>query len=75
MMGFTPGFAYLWAGFQVGDPRLANPRTHVPAGSVGIAGNQTGEYPRIRREDAVDRAYGCGLYDRIVNRISCFHGR
>ncbi len=46
MMGFVPGFAYL-LGLDPGlaTPRLATPRTHVPAGSVGIAGNQTGIYP------------------------------
>ncbi|MCB2209328.1 5-oxoprolinase subunit PxpB [bacterium] len=46
MMGFTPGFAYL-LGLDPGleTPRLANPRTRVPAGSVGIAGGQTGVYP------------------------------
>jgi KipI family sensor histidine kinase inhibitor len=46
MMGFTPGFAYL-LGLDPGlaTPRLANPRTFVPAGSVGIAGAQTGIYP------------------------------
>ena len=46
MMGFTPGFAYL-LGLNPGlaTPRLATPRTHVPAGSVGIAGGQTGIYP------------------------------
>ncbi len=45
-LGFVPGFAYL------GDlpkdlvtPRLASPRKRVPAGSVGVAGNQTGVYP------------------------------
>lgn len=46
MLGFLPGFAYM--GFldeQIAAPRLANPRTLVPAGSVGIAGNQTGIYP------------------------------
>lgn len=45
--GFAPGFAYLvsadWA-FEV--PRLAQPRTRVPAGSVGLAGEFTGAYPR-----------------------------
>lgn len=45
--GFAPGFAYL-AG---GDPRLAvprrkSPRTHVPAGSVGLAGEFSGVYPK-----------------------------
>jgi KipI family sensor histidine kinase inhibitor len=45
-LGFTPGFAYLGplpASLRV--PRLASPRRHVAAGSVGLAGNQTGIYP------------------------------
>jgi KipI family sensor histidine kinase inhibitor len=45
--GFAPGFAYL-AG---GDPRLVVPRRNaprpsVPAGSVGLAGEFSGIYPR-----------------------------
>lgn len=46
MMGFTPGFAYL-LGLDPGlsTPRLSSPRTQVPAGSVGLAGGQTGIYP------------------------------
>jgi KipI family sensor histidine kinase inhibitor len=45
--GFAPGFAYLVGG----DPRLAvprrsEPRTKVPAGSVGLAGEFSGVYPR-----------------------------
>jgi KipI family sensor histidine kinase inhibitor len=45
--GFAPGFAYLVGG----DPRLAvprrsDPRTAVPAGSVGLAGEFSGIYPR-----------------------------
>lgn len=46
MMGFTPGFVYL-IGLNpaLAAARLATPRTHVPAGSVGIAGSQTGIYP------------------------------
>ena len=47
MLGFSPGFPYLG---QVPDtiamPRLAEPRATVPAGSVGIAGSQTGIYPQ-----------------------------
>ncbi len=45
--GFLPGFGYL-----VGDddrlhvPRRADPRTRVPAGAVGLAGEFTGAYPR-----------------------------
>jgi len=46
MMGFTPGFAYL-IGLDpaLATPRRETPRTRVPAGSVGIAGHQTGIYP------------------------------
>lgn len=46
MLGFTPGFAYL-GGLDpaLAAPRRAIPRTRVPAGSVGIAGAQTGIYP------------------------------
>jgi KipI family sensor histidine kinase inhibitor len=60
--GFAPGFAYLTGG----DPRLAvprrdEPRTTVPAGAVGLAGEYSGVYPRsspggwqlIGRTDAV----------------------
>jgi inhibitor of KinA len=46
MIGFMPGFAYMGSVDQrIASPRKANPRTHVPAGSVGIAGSQTGIYP------------------------------
>ena len=45
--GFAPGFAYLVGG----DPRLvvprrSEPRSSVPAGAVGLAGEFTGIYPR-----------------------------
>lgn len=45
--GFAPGFAYLTGG----DPRLTvprrdEPRTAVPSGSVGLAGEYSGVYPR-----------------------------
>ena len=45
--GFAPGFAYLTGG----DPRLSvprrdEPRTTVPAGAVGLAGEYSGVYPR-----------------------------
>lgn len=45
--GFAPGFAYL-RGLDPGlhAARLDSPRTRVPAGSVGIAGEFTGVYPR-----------------------------
>lgn len=60
--GFAPGFAYLVGGdprLQV--PRRETPRTSVPAGSVGLAGEFSGVYPRaspggwqlIGRTDAV----------------------
>ena len=46
MLGFSPGFPYLGTVPEpLAMPRLATPRTLVPAGSVGIAGNQTGIYP------------------------------
>jgi KipI family sensor histidine kinase inhibitor len=45
-LGFVPGFAYLGdLPKELVTPRLATPRRKVPAGSVGIAGNQTGVYP------------------------------
>src|SRR5438094_8204433 len=45
-LGFVPGFAYLGElQEELVTPRLASPRRKVPAGSVGIAGNQTGVYP------------------------------
>ncbi len=46
MMGFLPGFAYLGGmDERIATPRKSTPRTKVPAGSVGIAGKQTGIYP------------------------------
>ncbi|MCL2497989.1 MAG: 5-oxoprolinase subunit PxpB [Symbiobacteriaceae bacterium] len=46
MLGFTPGFPYLGGlSPRIACPRLATPRTLVPAGSVGIAEEQTGIYP------------------------------
>ncbi len=45
-LGFVPGFAYLGELPEaLVTPRLVVPRRRVPAGSVGIAGNQTGVYP------------------------------
>lgn len=61
-LGFVPGFPYL-VGLDpaLHVPRRATARTSVPAGSVGLAGDQTGVYPRstpggwqlIGRTDAV----------------------
>jgi KipI family sensor histidine kinase inhibitor len=45
-LGFAPGFAYLGGlPAPLVTPRRTTPRTRVPAGSVGIAGEQTGVYP------------------------------
>ncbi len=45
-LGFVPGFAYLGELPEaLVTPRLTIPRRSTPAGSVGIAGNQTGVYP------------------------------
>src|SRR5258705_148020 len=47
MLGFLPGFAYMGSvDDSIAAPRKATPRTRIPAGSVGIAGRQTGIYPR-----------------------------
>lgn len=47
MLGFVPGFAYLGSvDPRIATPRRPAPRTSVPRGSVGIAGSQTGIYPR-----------------------------
>jgi KipI family sensor histidine kinase inhibitor len=46
-LGFQPGFPYL-AGLDraLVTPRKDTPRTEVPAGALGIAGDVTGIYPR-----------------------------
>lgn len=60
--GFAPGFAYLTGGDpRLHVPRRSEPRTRVPAGAVGLAGEFSGVYPRetpggwqlIGRTDAV----------------------
>ncbi|ANN14520.1 allophanate hydrolase [Amycolatopsis orientalis] len=46
--GFAPGFGYLTGLPEpLRQPRLPTPRTRVPPGSVGIAGEFTGVYPRV----------------------------
>jgi inhibitor of KinA len=46
MLGFVPGFAYMGrVDAAIATPRHRVPRERVPAGSVGIAGEQTGVYP------------------------------
>ena len=45
MLGFTPGFAYIGGlDERLLVERLSEPRQHIPAGSVGIAGGRTGLY-------------------------------
>ena len=45
--GFAPGFAYLVGGDErLNVPRRSEPRTKVPVGSVGLAGEFSGVYPR-----------------------------
>jgi KipI family sensor histidine kinase inhibitor len=45
--GFAPGFAYLVGGDErLQVPRRSEPRTKVPAGAVGLAGEFSGVYPR-----------------------------
>lgn len=47
MLGFLPGFPYMGTvPAEIAMPRRATPRVRVAAGSVGIAGAQTGIYPR-----------------------------
>ncbi|MBR92069.1 MAG: allophanate hydrolase [Dehalococcoidia bacterium] len=46
MIGFSPGFPYLGGmNYKLVCPRVKKPRINVPAGSVGIAEQQTGIYP------------------------------
>ncbi len=45
-MGFAPGFAYLGTvDERIAMPRKETPRKHIPAGSLGIADQQTAIYP------------------------------
>jgi len=62
-LGFSPGFAYM-GGLpeKLHMPRLATPRGHVAAGTVGIAGSQTGIYP-------LDSAGGWRLIGRTPSRM------
>lgn len=48
LVGFVPGFAYMGeVNARIASPRRPSPRTAVPAGSVAIAGGQTGIYPAV----------------------------
>lgn len=47
MLGFMPGFPFLGGlDTKIHTPRRKEPRTKIEAGSVGIANNQTGLYPK-----------------------------
>jgi KipI family sensor histidine kinase inhibitor len=66
MMGFTPGFPYMGKlDDAIATPRLDTPRTRVRAGSVGIAGAQTGIYP-------IDSPGGWRLIGRTSLRLFDF---
>lgn len=48
MLGFAPGFPFLGGmDKRIATPRHATPRPRIAAGSVGIAGEQTGIYPLV----------------------------
>ena len=62
-VGFAPGFTYCGAlPDQLAVPRLASPRLRVSAGSIGIAGQQTGIY-------AVESPGGWNLIGRTPLRL------
>lgn len=44
--GFAPGFGYLVTEDALSIPRRRKPRTTVPVGSIGLAGEFSGAYPR-----------------------------
>lgn len=73
-LGFIPGFAFLgYVDDAIATPRRANPRPHLPAGSVGIAGWQTGIYPAESPGgwNIIGRTPKT-LYDPKNGLISCF---
>jgi KipI family sensor histidine kinase inhibitor len=62
-VGFAPGFTYCGAlPDHLAVSRLASPRVRVPAGSIGIAGRQTGIY-------AVESPGGWNLIGRTTLRL------
>ncbi|MGY0398599.1 MAG: 5-oxoprolinase subunit PxpB [Ostreibacterium sp.] len=73
-LGFIPGFAFLGhVDNTIAVPRHAKPRAHVIAGSVGIAGRQTGIYPNDSPGgwQIIGRTTKT-LYDPEKGLISCF---
>lgn len=66
-IGFSPAFAFLAEVDQrIQMPRLATPRIQVPAGSVGIADNQTAIYP-------IDSSGGWNIVGRTPIDLSLNH--
>lgn len=66
MVGFVPGFGYLGGlDRRLVTPRRDQPRKRVPAGSVGIGGEQTGVYP-------VETPGGWNLIGRTPRRLVDF---
>lgn len=62
-VGFAPGFTYCGTlPDSLAVPRLASPRLRVSAGSIGIAGRQTGIY-------AVESPGGWNLIGRTMLRL------
>ena len=78
MLGFAPGFAYLLGlDPRLAMPRLATPRPHVPAGSIGIAGDQMEKiFEKFQQVDgsARRRAEGTGLGLAITRYLVEMHG-
>ena len=75
MIGFVPGFAYL-GGMNplLSASRKLKPRSAVPAGSVGIAGLQTGIYPLITPGGwQLIGQTPLRLFDPIRSQPSLFH--
>lgn len=73
-LGFIPGFAFLgYVDEGIATPRHAEPRHHVAAGSVGIAGRQTGIYPADSPGgwNIIGRTPKT-LYDPAQGLLSCF---
>ena len=67
-LGFTPGYPFMGiVDERIAVPRLAKPRIKVPAGSVGIAGFQTGIYP-------VDSPGGWRIIGRTTKQLADMSG-
>ena len=69
MIGFAPGFPYLGGmSEKIAAPRRETPRLAIPAGSVGIAGMQTGVYP-------IETPGGWQLIGRTPIKMFDFEGK